>query len=82
MTEIKYIVHILNVKRLKLDDEKIRAIVEQPPTDKQEMLDFMGIAQYLDKFISNLCEISAPLRKLLEKDTEWEKEWYWEETRR
>ena len=35
----------------------------------------MGMIQYLAKFIPNLSEVSAPLRKLLENDTAW----HWEE---
>lgn len=79
MTEIKYIGHILSTKGLKPDDEKVRAVVQiPPPTDKQELLRFMGMVQYLAKFIPNLSEVSAPLRKLLEKDTEW----HWDQAQR
>lgn len=34
--------------------------------------------QYLSKFIPHMSDISAPLRKLLEGDTEW----YWEENQK
>ena len=37
-----------------------------PPQDKQELMRFRGMIQYLAKFIPNLSEVSAPLRKLLE----------------
>lgn len=75
MTEIKYIGYILSANGLKPGEEKVRAVVQlPPPEDKQELLRFMGMIQYLAKFIPNLSEVSAPLRKLLEKDTEW----HWE----
>lgn len=55
--------------------EKVRAVTQlSPPQNKQELLRFMGMIQYLAKFIPNLSDISAPLRKLLEGDTEW----HWE----
>ena len=75
-TEIKYIGHVLSTDGLKADDEKLRAVVQlPPPQDKQELMRFMGMIQYLAKFIPNLSEVSAPLRKLLENDTAW----HWEE---
>ncbi len=54
----------------------MRAVTQlPPPQNKQDLLRFNGMVQYLTKFIPNLSEISAPLRKLLENDTEW----HWEE---
>ena len=32
---------------------------------------FLGFIQYLKKFMPNMADISAPLRKLTEKDVEW-----------
>lgn len=76
MTEVKYIGHTLSADGLKPDDEKIRAIVQiPPPADKQALLRFMGMIQYLAKFIPNLSDVSAPLRQLLQGETEW----HWEE---
>lgn len=46
------------------------------PDHKQALMRFMGMVQYLVKFIPNLLEISAPLRKVLQGDTEW----HWEES--
>ena len=74
--EIKYIGHKLSASGLKPDDEKVRAVTQlPPPQDRKELMRFNGMVQYLAKFIPNLSEISAPLRKLLEGDTEW----HWEE---
>ena len=41
------------------------------PTNKEELQRFLGMAPYLSKFTPNYSEISAPLRVLLEKNTEW-----------
>ena len=54
------------------DPKKVQAIREmRSPTNKEELQRFLGMATYLSKFIPNYSEISAPLRVLLEKNTEW-----------
>ncbi|XP_056109383.1 uncharacterized protein K02A2.6-like [Rhinichthys klamathensis goyatoka] len=71
-SQIKYIGHVLTADGLKPDEEKVRAVVQLPtPEDKQDLQRFLGMLQYLAKFIPNLSEVSAPLRQLLENDVEW-----------
>ena len=41
------------------------------PTNKQDLQRFMGMLAYLSKFIPNMAEESAPLRRLLEKNVQW-----------
>jgi hypothetical protein len=41
------------------------------PTNKQDLQRFMGMLAYLSKFIPNIAEESAPLRRLLEKNVQW-----------
>ena len=73
MTEISYIGHVLSEQGLKPDPEKIRAIQDMPaPEDKAALQRFTGLLQYLSKFIPNLSDISAPLRKL-----DGNVEWHW-----
>lgn len=51
---------------------KIRAIQDMPaPEDKAVLQRFTGLLQYLSKFIPNLSDVSAPLRKL-EGNVEWQ----------
>jgi len=45
-----------------------------PPTSREALQHFLGMIKYPSKFIPNLPQTSAPLRPLLEKDTEWQ--WY------
>lgn len=74
--EIRYIGHILSAEGLKPDPEKVRAVAQIPtPENKQALMRFMGMIQYLAKFIPNMAEVSAPLRKLLESDVDW----HWED---
>ena len=41
------------------------------PKDKQAVLRFLGMVNYLAKFIKDMSEITAPLRLLLRSDIEW-----------
>lgn len=60
MNEVKCIGHTLTADGLKPDEEKIRAVVQMPPpADKQDLTRFMGMIQYLAKFIPNLSDISV-----------------------
>ena len=41
------------------------------PTNKKEVQRFLGMVNYLGKFLPNLSDVSVPLSKLLETDVEW-----------
>ena len=65
----------INQRSLKPDPEKIRAVQEMTqPSNTKELKTFLGFIQYRAKFLPNMAEVSAPLRKLLEKNTAW----HWE----
>ena len=44
------------------------------PEDKAGLLRFLGMLQYLARFVPNLSDVSASLQKLLESDVAW----HWE----
>ena len=70
--ELKFLGELVSEQGIKPDPQKVSAIKEMPPpTSKQDLKRFMGMIAYLGKFIVNLSETTAPLRKLLEKDTLW-----------
>ena len=46
------------------------------PQSQRELMTFLGFIQYLKKLMPNMADISAPLRKLTEKNVEWK----WTET--
>ena len=57
---------------LKVVPEKVEALVKMPqPEDKTGLKRFMGMLQYVSKFLPNLSTASAPLRELLEKNVLW-----------
>ena len=73
--EIAYVGHLLTKDGLKPDPEKIRAVQAMTkPSNTKELETFLGFIQYLAKFLPNMTEVSAPLRKLLKKNTAW----HWE----
>ena len=70
--ELKFLGELVSEQGIKPDPQKVSAIREMPPpTSKKDLKRFMGMIAYLGKFIVNLSETTAPLRKLLEKDTLW-----------
>ena len=73
VSEVKYIGNIVSASGLKVDPDKVKAIVEYPaPTSKQDLQRFFGMVNYLGQFVTNLSKISAPLRMLLKKDMPWQ----------
>lgn len=71
-TEVTYMGHVLTDGGLKVDPEKVRAVESiRAPSNKQELMTFLGFVQYLGKFMPHMSEVSAPLRKLVEKNSEW-----------
>jgi hypothetical protein len=66
---VSYIGHTFTSKGIKPDKEKVQAILLMPePNTKQELQRFIGMIQYLAKFIADLSEKSAPTAILVEKE--------------
>ena len=74
-TDIRYLGHQLNHEGLRPDKDKVKAIQEMPtPKSKKDLERFLGMIQYIGRFIPSLSDITAPLRILLQNETEW----HWE----
>lgn len=70
--EVVYFGHNLTAKGLEPDPNKGGVIRQmRPPTSKKELETVMRMITYLTKFAPKLSEITAPLRELLKKDSEW-----------
>ena len=75
-SSVKYVGHVISEDGVQVQDEKVRAVRDMPtPENKEAVSRFLGIVQYLAKFIPNLSAVDAPLRELLKKDIEfhWDK---------
>jgi len=71
-TEVPFIGHIATDKGLKVQPERVRAIIDMPkPTDTAGVQQLLGMVQYLEKFLPHLSSVTQPLRELTQKDVEF-----------
>ncbi|XP_046571037.1 uncharacterized protein K02A2.6-like [Haliotis rubra] len=69
LTEVPYLGHVVTSDGLKIDHMKVEAITNMPtPTDKQGIKRILGMVNFVQKFVPNLSEVTAPLRDLLKSD--------------
>ena len=72
VSELTFLGHVMSAEGVKPDPKKIEAITAMPaPTTKVELQRFLGMVNYLGKFIPNLSDETAPLRALLKNETEF-----------
>ena len=68
--ELKFFGHIFSKDGIRPDPEKIETITKtKPPENAQEVRSFLGMTQYVARFIENYSAISEPLRNLTKKDS-------------
>lgn len=71
--KVKYVGHTFGSDGLKPSADRVQAILDMPlPQDRKSLQRFMGMVNYLNKFIPNLSSVSKPLRELLNHS-----EWHW-----
>ena len=71
-SQVKFLGHIVSSDGIKADPAKLSAVRDMPiPENKKSLQSFLGMVNYLGKFINNLSELTAPLRTLLLKDSVW-----------
>jgi len=71
-TEVRFMGHLLTPEGLKADPSKVEAILEMPPpSDVKGLKRFLGMVNYLNKFLPLLSDMTEPLRRLDDKDVEW-----------
>jgi len=68
--ELKFLGHIVSREGIKMDPEKVKAILEQtPPSDVRGVRSFLGMAAYYRRFVEGFAAIANPINVLLRKDT-------------
>ena len=67
-SSVTYLGHVVTADGIKADPAKVRAVKEMPqPSDVSDIRRFLGMANQLGKFSSNLATVARPLRDLLPK---------------
>ena len=70
-TSVPFIGHVATDKGLKPDQAKVKAIADMPATtDVAGVHRFLGMVQYLSKFLPHFSDMTKLLRDLLQKETE------------
>ena len=75
-TEVPFIGHVATPHGLKPSPSKVKAIKEMPaPTDVTGVRRFLGMVQYLAKFLPKLADLTKPMRELTQKNVifTWQK---------
>ena len=72
MKEPVFLGHKVSHRGVEADTQKIAPIIDMPnPTNKKELQRFLGMINYLGKFIPNFSNETVPLRQYLAKDVMW-----------
>ena len=72
VNEVTYLGHVFSKNGIAPDPKKVDSIVNMPqPEDVTAVQRFLGMVNYLAKYIPDLSNIAAPLRDLTRKDIAW-----------
>ena len=69
---VSYLGHTISRHGIATDPKKILCLKQWPtPSNIEQLRSFLGLATYYRRFIGNFVEISAPLRRLQEKNAQF-----------
>ena len=70
--EIVFMGHKIGINGLEIDQSKIEAIKKFPkPDNVSKLRSFLGIVNFIAKFLPNLSDVLHPLHNLLKKEVKW-----------
>ncbi|XP_060673257.1 uncharacterized protein LOC125420382 [Ziziphus jujuba] len=71
--KIKFLGHIIEEGKIRMDMEKVKAIQEwKTPANVKELRSFLGLANYYRRFVKGYSKKATPLTELLKKEVPWE----------
>eukprot|EP00794_Sanderia_malayensis_P005772 gene5772-6477_t len=66
-TKLPYLGHIIDCGQIRLDPARVQSLVELPaPKIARKLKEFLGMAQFCDRFLPHYSEIASPLYHLTE----------------
>ena len=76
-TEVDFLGMIVRRDRIKMDQEKVKAILEWPePKMVKGVRSFLGLANFYQRFIKDYAKVARPLHDLMKKENPFR----WEES--
>ncbi|XP_062535602.1 uncharacterized protein K02A2.6-like [Armigeres subalbatus] len=73
VTQLEFLGHKISEEGISPSESKVAALLSfREPRNEAEVRSFLGLANYLNKFIPQLATVDEPLRKLLIKDIKFE----------
>ncbi|GJP81305.1 hypothetical protein CLOP_g11465 [Closterium sp. NIES-67] len=75
LEKVKFLGHMVSAQGVHVDPKKIEAVrTWQTPENVKELQQFLGFANYYNRFVPQYAKIAAPLTNLLKKNTpcKWE----------
>jgi hypothetical protein len=71
-SEVKYQGQIFNKDGMKADPEKVDAITNlPPPKNTTQLRQFLGMINYLGRYVENLASVLKPISELLQDSMTW-----------
>lgn len=72
VSSVTFMGHTITENGLEVDKEKVKAIENFPvPTNVSELRSFLGMMNFISKFIQNCADLAHPLHNLLRKNVPW-----------
>ena len=69
---ITFMGHRISSTGIEIDPERIKSIEKFPaPTNVSKLRTFLGMVNFISRFIPKLCDVLHPLHNLLKNDVEW-----------
>lgn len=73
VSEVQFLGHIISANGIRPSPCKVDALLSfRQPNNASEVKSFLGLANYMNKFINNLASLDAPLRKLTEQSVNFQ----------
>ncbi|CAI7887809.1 unnamed protein product [Closterium sp. NIES-54] len=75
LKKVQFLGHMVSAQGVHVDPKKIKAVrTWKTPENVKELQQFLGFANYCNRFVPNYAKIAAPLTNLLKKNTpyQWE----------